>query len=190
MLSGCIFTWTREPRHFDLTMRAINSYKHQLDELIIIEDGGEYKQEYVDNSSVYVYNSSNSGFTRSVNQGLKMATGDYIACISNDTYLISGNIQELCTKDTVVSPEVENQPGLQFAGSFFVVPRSIYDKVGGLDERMKVYYSDEDYIFRLKSNGIAIEKNQDVVIHHDIKQTVVDEQLHSREDGRVYDSIH
>jgi GT2 family glycosyltransferase len=118
-----------------------------------------------------------------------MATGDYIACVSNDTRLVKGSLRDLCVPNTVTSPTVENQKNIKdFAGSFFVVPRNIYQKIGMLDERMKIFYSDEDYKRRLLGASVPLKMVETVIIHHLVGQTVGNSQ--HPEDKGVYDSIY
>ena len=166
MLSGVILAYTLNDHLKEITLRCIKSFKNQLDELIIIEDGGNFIKEYL-LADTYIYNSFNRGFTKSVNLGLKISRGTHTAIISSDTYLVDGNLKDL-KRDTVVSPKIRNQMHIEgMCGSFFVVPKKITKEYGYLDESMKTYGSDEEYKRRVPN--IRIDST---IIHHDIAQTV------------------
>lgn len=81
-------------KHLELTKNAIASLG-KIKELIIIDDcspiGGGYLRSVAD---IYVRNKENIGYGRSVNRGLKLFTGDYVA-ISNNDIRISPNWQEV-----------------------------------------------------------------------------------------------
>lgn len=131
------------------------TYKQQGAKIIICEDGQKKSKWLMDLSYVYIYNSDNVGFTKNVNRGWKYAIAngaDYVGIVNSDTYWISGNLNDLCIPDTVTSPILENQAfgEYQLRGSFFVVPKTVSDRVGYLDESMKTYCSDQDYADRTK----------------------------------------
>ncbi len=172
MLSLVLLSYSANDHLKDLARKALKSYENQADEVIIIEDGGMFDPEQRDLSDIYVYNKENRGFTHSVNQGIKIAHGDYIALVNNDTYLKGGKLKDLCIKDTVASPRVENQKGFEFAGSFFVLPKTVIEKIGLMDESMKIYYSDTEYLDRINKNKIPTKMINSVVIHHYICQSV------------------
>lgn len=126
------------------------SYKQQGAKIIICEDGQRASKWLMDLADHYIYNKDNVGFTKNVNRGWKYALAngaEYVGIVNSDTYWLSGNLDDLCIPDTVTSPVLENQTfgNKQVRGSFFVVPRTVSDKIGFLDESMKTYFSDQDY---------------------------------------------
>ena len=67
-----------------------------------------------------------TGYARNVNLGLRLAQGDYVAAVGNDTRVLSGNVYDLCVPDIVTSPEVVGKPGVEpgaFHGTFWVASR-------------------------------------------------------------------
>jgi GT2 family glycosyltransferase len=97
-----------------------------------------------------------TGFAKAVNQGLKLAKGEYLMVVNNDIEWRSGNLKDLCIEDVVTSPTV-NGASQPFWGSFFCIPRKVYEKIGGLDEQFEMgYYEDEDYIKRLEQASIPM----------------------------------
>lgn len=97
------------------------------------------------------------GFAKAVNKGLSLAKGDYLAVVSNDIVWKSGELNSLLIPDTVTSPRV-NDGAQPFWGCFFVLPRNVYQQVGGLDEQFEGgYYEDDDYIKRLQEAQILMK---------------------------------
>lgn len=137
MISVVIPHWPMKPEIHDPLLERCVSSLPQVGEIIVVVNDG-------------------IGFAKAVNVGMRLAKGDFIAVINNDVVWESGNIDDLCVPGVVTSPAVNNgnQP---FWGCFFVVPRDVYQKVGGLDERYGMaYYEDDDYIMTLKDNSISM----------------------------------
>lgn len=96
------------------------------------------------------------GFAKAVNQGLRVAMGDFLCVVNNDLYLAKGSLRDLCVENVVTSPIV-NGSEQDFWGCWFCIPRSIFEKVGGLDEQFEVgYFEDLDYRQRLLKEGVEL----------------------------------
>jgi glycosyltransferase involved in cell wall biosynthesis len=99
-----------------------------------------------------------TGFAVNVNIGLRLASGDYVAVVTNDSRVVEGDVYDLCVPSTVTSPFVLEKPGVErggFHGAFWVAPREVLDEVGLLDERFSgAFFEDDDYLARLKQAGI------------------------------------
>jgi glycosyltransferase involved in cell wall biosynthesis len=168
-LSMVIPTYTLTKELERLAIIAADSYRDHVDELIIIEDGGVYSPELVHLADTYIFNKQNSGFTKNVNNGWKFAHGEYVAIVNSDTYLVSGNLYDLCLPGKVTSPEIINQ-GIPFlAGPFWVVPATVALEQGYLLEQMKTYSSDSEYDHRVRD---IFQKVPSVRIYHEMAQTV------------------
>lgn len=99
-----------------------------------------------------------TGFAVNVNIGLRLATGDYVAVVTNDSRVVEGDVYDLCVPGTVASPLVLEKPGLEhegFHGAFWVAPRDVLNRVGLLDERFEgAFFEDDDYLARLRQAGV------------------------------------
>lgn len=162
MLTIVVPTYTANEKLERMAYDFITTYKQQGAKVIICEDGQRQSKWLLDLADTYIYNTENVGFTRNVNRGWKYALADgadYVAIVNSDTYWISGVLEDLCVPGKITSPTFENQTfkKFQLRGSFFVVPRTVSDKYGFLDETMKTYFSDQDYADRTEKIFQEIE---------------------------------
>jgi glycosyltransferase involved in cell wall biosynthesis len=99
-----------------------------------------------------------TGFAVNVNIGLRLARGDYVAVVTNDSRVLDGDVYDLCVPGTVASPLVLEKPGVEpggFHGAFWVAPRDVLNRVGLLDERFAgAFFEDDDYLQRLRQAGV------------------------------------
>lgn len=151
----------------DLETMAYNcakSYKEFADQLIICEDGGRQSKALMQLADEYIYH-DNWGFTENVNEGWERATGDYVFIVNSDTYIESGNYEDLCIPGIVTSPRMAGhlREGEYLNGAFFVAPASVTEERGRLNEKYRMYYSDDEYFQRIKD---IFKQVNSVVIRH------------------------
>ncbi len=175
----------------EMAIHCASSYRSQVDELIITEDGGKYSEELMEIADVYIYNQRNEGFTVNVNRGWRQSTGEYTMIVSSDTFLLhNGNLNDLCVPGVVSSPNIQNQSIERLAGPFFVVPKEIKDERGMLLEEMKIYCSDSEYDHRVKD---IFQKVPSVKVFHKMMQTVgpagCEGGEQQREDREIYQRL-
>ncbi|NBV41488.1 glycosyltransferase family 2 protein [bacterium] len=131
-----------------------------------------------------IINQHNSGFSAGNNQGVRQSSGRYIFLLNNDTVLEKNTIQTLMEyyeahpEIGAIAPKLLNGDGsLQspgsilmrwiytaekprevsfIAGAAVLTKRSVYDKIGGLDEHYFFYNEDVDFCKTLKKNGYKI----------------------------------
>ncbi|RAP58428.1 glycosyltransferase [Oleiagrimonas sp. MCCC 1A03011] len=152
-----------------------------------------------------VLNEDNRGFAAANNQGLDMATGEYLVMLNNDTHVTPGWIatlkahlmrEPLLGMVGPVTNNIGNEARIDIdyndmdqmlvaaerytrrhagmltplrTAAFFCVmmPRSVYEKVGPLDEAFGVgFFEDDDYCRRIEQEGWSIACAEDVFIHH------------------------
>jgi hypothetical protein len=103
-----------------------------------------------------------TGFARNVNIGLRLASGDFIAVVTNDSRVVHGDAYDLCVPGTVTSPLVLEKPGIEpggFHGAFWVSPGEVLDRVGPLDERFEgAFFEDDDFLERLRRAEIPTKQ--------------------------------
>ena len=156
--------------------------------IIVVEDGGGSSQKLINLADIYLRYEDNVGFTQNVNRGWKFSDSEYTAIVSSDTVLEKGEVKDLCKKGKVTSPDIVNQDIEGLTGCYFVVHRSITDKLGMLNEAMKTYYSDEDYKNRTKD--VFKKVNKVKIFHHQAKTvTAAGLEGNIKEDKKAFDKI-
>lgn len=174
----------------NMALFCAETYRDQVDELIIVEDGGEYSDELRRLSNIYIYCEENRGFSVNVNRGWRQSTGDYTMIVSSDTWLSSGKLDDLCIPGKVTSPYIRNQ-GIDFlAGPFFVVPKEVKEDRGMLLEEMHTYSSDSELDHRVRD---IFQKVPSVEIMHLMAKTVtaagVEGGEQQRKDREIYQRL-
>jgi len=154
--------------HVQITRDCIFSLNKQYNELIIVDnDSSMFAPEFKYKADKYIKMDRNMGYIKAVNCGIKVATGDYIAIVSNDTILIKGSLQDLC-KDGYSFPTILNKEIPFWDGSFYVFPK----KLGGLyDERYESYFGDLDKFYNASLKKIPLERIDSVLVKHLKSQT-------------------
>ncbi len=211
-LSIIIVNWNTA----DLTRQALSSFfthTHFKDIEVIVVDNNS-ADESVDMirrefpGVRLLVNTDNLGFAKANNQGMKIATGEYIMLLNSDTITKDGAIDELVryldthTDTMMVGPRLLNadetfqhacrrslptpansffhlfgftkmfsknkavnaykkyaddpnvtEPVEALSGAGMMFRRTVYEKIGGLDERFFMYGEDLDFCKRVRDNG-------------------------------------
>lgn len=163
------YTLTKELER--LALWAAASYREQVGQLIITEDGGMYSPKLQEISDIYIYNKVNVGFSKNVNRGWKNADGDFVMIVNSDTQLMKGKLDDLCIPGMVTSPEIVNQYIDRLAGPFWCTPKELTDRFGYLREEMRTYSSDSEYDERMKDFFIKVPSVQ---VFHEQAKTVTE----------------
>lgn len=147
--------WPLDEETDEALRRCASSFPPECERIVVVNDG--------------------TGYGRNVNVGLRLATGDYIAVVNNDCRVAEGDVYDLCVPETVTSPLViaerqglgeSTEPGA-FHGCFWVMPRSVLDWVGLLDERFeRAQWEDDDLLARLRQAGIPTQQVASVRVRH------------------------
>lgn len=98
------------------------------------------------------------GYAKPINKGLAIAHGDYLMVLNDDLKMDrGGDLHSLCDPNAVTCPTID---GIEqdFWGCAFMIPRWVYEKIGGLDERYRVsYFDDDDFQNELRKAGIPMK---------------------------------
>lgn len=140
-------------------------------------------------------NSSNLGFTKTVNRGLKVADGAILIVMNDDVLITQECFDRFSRLDPnkliIASPaDTASSPDDRF-GSCWAITRAAYNLLGPLDERYKNFYSDREYYDRAKAQGVQIIKWHDIVLEHPESSTykLLDKASLLHEDQLQYDSV-
>lgn len=106
------------------------------------------------------------GFGAACNLGFQSARGDYLVMSNNDIVLTRGSLRDLAQNDAVTKPYIHGQPD-QKPRAFYCMPRWVYERVGGYDERFKIgYFEDDDLIRRWEEAGVSYRTLPEVRVSH------------------------
>lgn len=97
------------------------------------------------------------GYAVPINFGLSQASGDFLIVMNDDLVMDEGgDLRDICEPGIVTSPTVDGNDQ-SFWGCVFCIPREVYEKVGGLDERYRIsYFDDDDYINTLRKHKVEM----------------------------------
>jgi GT2 family glycosyltransferase len=130
-------------------------------------------------------NKNNRGFSKACNKGVKKAKGDYYLFLNNDCEIFKDYwLDELITdKNTITGIEASykdvktgfidwkrTERGFYnfITGCCMLVPKNIYWKVGGFDERYFMYSEDADFCLTAQEKRFNIKLIETDKIKHDL----------------------
>jgi len=156
-------------------VKSLRTHVKVCYELILVDNGspigGEYLREQAD---VYVRNPTNLGFAPAVNQGLKIARGDWLVVSNNDIEFmhdwphaaISAWVDGVgAISSHLHDSDPEHKVGIELApwghmfGALWLTRRDVLDRIGYLDETYeRGMFEDKDFWRRLQSAGYKFRK--------------------------------
>lgn len=135
MISAIISHYAFLPEHDGYLEKCVASL--DADELIIVVNDG-------------------IGIGKALNRGLSLAKGDFL-CVLNNDIILHDSLADFCDNEGVVTGKVANQSDDK-PRSFYVMPRWVYETIGGYDEQFEVgYWEDNDLIKRWENAAIPIK---------------------------------
>jgi len=182
-------------QNLSLLQNCINSiasnttYPYRL--IIVDNNSRKEVQDYIKSLvSDPILNDKNIGFTKAVNQGIKVASRPYFAVVCNDTEVSDGWDKSLIDtfkedeKIRIVCPMSSSPQQTVYFDLFHrinhkflywkeYVPffctmfkRDLVDEIGLLDERFFMYAQDTDYCERTLKKGFKIAVNLETTVKH------------------------
>ncbi len=104
------------------------------------------------------------GYAIPINRGLRAAHGDYLVVMNDDLVLTRGEVRSLCDPNFVTSPIVSGEKQ-DFWGCCFCLPRWVYERIEGLDERYRIsYFDDDDLMNELRNADIPMKAVEEVEV--------------------------
>jgi GT2 family glycosyltransferase len=181
-LSVIILSNTVSDLIFETTINCINSLKKSEKfgeefalEIILVESNKEYDKNYQFSSDVKVIIPNEEfGFHKFLNIGIRASSGNYIALCNNDLIFHKNWFSEILKVSkkrkeilsfSPIDPNIDKhkynyefligyQVPRHIKGWCIVCKKELFDIIGGLDERLKFFYSDNDYAITLVYNNI------------------------------------
>lgn len=151
---------------------------------------GEYDKVINYHSAQYVGQKFTGNYNESLNLGAKRASGDYLAFCNDDIITTSGWFDKLLPhfdKYDSLSPHCPDNPfwkekptgivegyeiGKILCGWCIVMHRKTYEKIGGFDECVQFWYSDNIYADQLKYHGLRHALVTDSIVYHEGSKTL------------------
>jgi len=162
----------------DLLKRCIDSIIFNTDfnrdiEVIIIcngcRDGSlELVKDHAskNNKIKYLYWPKPLGFSKAVNAGFAVSTGEYVVLLNNDSYFLANNWLDvlelpfkLDTSTGITSPMVQKFTEKLYCAVFFcaMIKREVIKKIGYLDDIFEVGHAEDgDYSFKAINSGFKL----------------------------------
>jgi len=181
--------------NLDVTEVCIDSLKKYSGEceIIIVNDGSSAKVTKALLGKIdgikYLENPKSVGWCKAINQGIKVATGDFVVLANNDIVATPKWLDRMLehfkrnSKLGVLGPITNqvagyqhidyNKEGITFQATdvvtffFVMIKREVIKKTGGLDERFGLGGQDDaDYCIRTREAGFEVGIARDVFIYH------------------------
>jgi GT2 family glycosyltransferase len=196
---------------FHQTGNCIGSIREHTDplktpyEIILVINGNtgigfkqeDYKNTYADK---VIQNEKNEGWTKAVNQGIRVAKGEYIAIINNDVQVYDYWLEDFmeCLNegglDLVMATPMYGKPFARATEAFMlrqdtmtlgigetfdnfrdwscvITRKDLFRELGTFDEEFFVYGSDLDFLKRMDATGKKYKSTKRVNTHHIIGST-------------------
>jgi GT2 family glycosyltransferase len=186
----------------DLCLACLQSIeRHSLDYRVILVDNASPEFSVVADQlgripHLAIRNTVNLGFIKAVNQGIRVSNAQYIVLMNNDTEAVDGWLDKLrrplnrwpivgLSGPLTTTPDSWQgkwkargaaphllAPARMLAFFCVMIRRSVFEKIGVLDESYGVGFGDDDeYCRRAERAGIRLALVQDLVIPHHHRST-------------------
>ena len=207
--------WITDDDLYDLTDKTLTSLHNSEGwdecELVIVDNAStKGSDQLLMNCDTYIRNKTNLGYPIAVNQGCKLANGEFL-CIANNDIKVSPNWINVAKEIFKRVPKAGsihfkmvdyNEPfnaggevwdkgrELWCHGSFFIWRRKAFEDLGGIDEGYGLGgYDDYDWQLRMREKGwVTVYTNAAAFQHKDSStQNKLDQGARSERDKENYE---
>lgn len=175
-------------------IESINQLTYTNYKILVVENGSldnSYNQLVEAFPEItLIQNKSNLSYCKAFNIGIREALrngANYVFIVSNDTKDFSSNyLEEIIqafeenNKIGLVGSNCYNYDGIKTHGDTkirfgipnetpaegLVIKRDVFEKIGGLDEKLAIYFEDLDFIIRLRNAGYKTKNVSSVSFAH------------------------
>lgn|SRR3990167_3972513 len=199
--------WISNDELYDLTDKALVSLRETIggyDELIIIDNGSPIGGDQLQKvSEICIRNKTNLGYAKAVNQGFKLASGDFITVANNDIrvssnwLIIAREIFERLPKagsvhfrmigydeNTITGDEIWVTGKERWCSSSFYIIRKEAISKGGYDENYGLGGGEDwDFWKRVRDNGWETVYTNGAYYQHKDSSTSNTRNLKEREES-------
>jgi hypothetical protein len=150
----------------DWCVRTIESWKPQVDDVIISEDGyyhrpiHEIADLYILHDRLWPAKSMNLGWQVALMRG-----ADFVAIMDLDAHWVSGSLREACVPGRVIVPSIVQHPETVSIGPMFIVPKEVATERGFLNGERFPRLQSFDADYQVRVNDIIHQSRQLKVFH-------------------------
>lgn len=168
MISVIVPLYFNELDLYPIIRRCLASIPREGVELIVIDDCSPLDtDDFQEGNGWWLHNPENLGYTKTVNIGLKEASGDVFVIMNDDITLKPGQLDRFFNlPDGIFSPKTSEEGKGDRFGSIWGMNRATYEKLAPLDPTLPHFFSDAEYYDRAKRLGVPITKWYDIVVDH------------------------
>lgn len=179
MLSIIIPIYILDDKLKELTYQClenISKYTKNYEVIIIDNKPSKNTEEFGSIVDVYVENEINNGNGAAWNQGVALASGEYVCLMDNDVKVTKDWSKDLIKilqdkKVAVAFPLSKNKEDDDYferlAGFCWIIRRDTFNKLGRIDEIFGIAnFEDTDFYMRAKSKGYLLKCSKKSKIDH------------------------
>ena len=178
-----ILSLANDETSFQTTKRCVDSYLSTANDLIksifVIESCKTFNKSYGNDKVQVIIPQREFNYNEFYNIGLSHCTAKYVMGPNNDLIIQENCIQNII-KEFETNPNIDSicpidrdwhrhtklylpddnklyygwEVSLHMFGCIFCAKRSVFEKIGYLDEQFFFFYQDNDYVYSLRANNL------------------------------------
>jgi len=178
-ISVIVPTLIKNDKHLGLTIRCLEAASSKTElpfELVIVETGTEYLEDYAD---IYLHEPEKTSDVKSFNNGFLHSSGDFLVLLTNDVIVDNDWLECLCEcfiKDdcgiaTLATDQLRHEKhdeiseGIWFSLAMWKNEKELFN------EDYINSWNDTDFIMRQYLKGRKSYRNYGCVVHHEVGAT-------------------